>query len=94
MSKTLVAALLAAAALAAPAVAQAEPTEIWVPTENGLRPGILLSEVPDIDTFPVCRVEDCSDQPGQIGLWFDRDLGDWYLSQGERSLLVIDDLTD
>ena len=38
--------------------------------------------------YPVCAVEDCSDQPGQVGVWLDRDTGNWWLSLGERSYLV------
>jgi hypothetical protein len=41
--------------------------------------------------YPVCEQEDCSDQPGQIGLWEDTDTGDWYLSTGETSTRIIDD---
>lgn len=41
--------------------------------------------------YPVCAVEDCSDQPGQVGLWLDSDTGDWWLSTGETSVLVVDD---
>ncbi|AEL17781.1 hypothetical protein TURBIDO_87 [Mycobacterium phage Turbido] len=52
-----------------------------------------LSELRTVDgvDYPVCFVEDCSDQPGQIGLWEDKDTGNWWLSLGERSYLVIDD---
>lgn len=42
--------------------------------------------------YPVCALEDCSDQPGQIGVW-QNEAGDWWLSLGERSYLVIDDTT-
>jgi hypothetical protein len=41
--------------------------------------------------YPVCVMEDCSDQPGQVGLWLDQDTGNWYLSVGETSYLVVDD---
>lgn len=37
--------------------------------------------------YPVCDVEDCSDQPGQIGVWFDRTGAAW-LSTGETSQRV------
>jgi hypothetical protein len=33
--------------------------------------------------YPICAVEDCSDQPGQVGLWLDKDTGNWYLELGE-----------
>jgi hypothetical protein len=91
---------------------------------------ILLSEIHNADMFPVCELEDCSDQPAQViydtmvlgknetlteserydenrsikqrvqrgddqpaqvGMWLDRDTGNWWLSLGESSLLVIDD---
>lgn len=34
---------------------------------------------------PVCHVEDCSDQLGQVGVWFDPDSGVGWLSVGETS---------
>lgn len=39
--------------------------------------------------YPVCAVEDCSDQPGQVGVWFDPDTGNAWLSVGERSYPVV-----
>lgn len=38
--------------------------------------------------YPVCQQEDCSDQPGQVGLWQDQDTGTWWLSLGEVSYIV------
>ena len=61
---------------------------------SGAQPGpatIALSEFGNIDAIPTCSVEDCSDQPGQIGLWLDRDTGNWWFSTGETSALVVDD---
>lgn len=62
---------------------------------SGDAPGpatINLSEFGNIDAIPTCVEEDCSDQPGQIGLWLDRDTGNWWFSTGEgQSSLVIDD---
>ncbi|AOT24738.1 hypothetical protein PBI_STASIA_82 [Mycobacterium phage Stasia] len=59
---------------------------------------IALSPVGTVDltdiepsVYPVCVEEDCSDQPGQVGMWLDRDTGNWYLSLGETSLAVVDD---
>jgi hypothetical protein len=52
---------------------------------------ILLSEIHNPDMLPVCDEEDCSDQPGQVGMWLDRDTGNWWLSLGDSSLLVVDD---
>ncbi|QJD50293.1 hypothetical protein SEA_IWOKEUPLIKEDIS_90 [Mycobacterium phage Iwokeuplikedis] len=52
-------------------------------------PTVDLTEAPDV---PVCAVEDCSDQPGQVGMWLDKDTGNWWLSLGEgESFLVVDD---
>ena len=42
--------------------------------------------------YPVCFEEDCSDQPGQVGMWEDTDTGNWYLELGESvTYLVVDD---
>ncbi len=37
--------------------------------------------------YPVCAVEDCSDQVGQVGVWINSK-GQHWLSVGERSYLV------
>jgi hypothetical protein len=50
-----------------------------------------LSDIQGVDSLPICHVEDCSDQPNQIGLWLDNDTGNWYYSGGERSYLIVDD---
>ncbi|ASW31425.1 hypothetical protein SEA_LOKK_81 [Mycobacterium phage Lokk] len=48
------------------------------------------TEVRTVDgiDYPVCAVEDCSDQPGQIGIWIDPDTGNQWLSHGETSQLI------
>ena len=33
--------------------------------------------------YPVCAEEDCSDQVGQVGLWYSRSMGAWLLELGE-----------
>lgn len=38
--------------------------------------------------YPVCAEEDCSDQPGQIGVWISPDDGERWLSVGEYSLHI------
>ncbi|QBJ01170.1 hypothetical protein PBI_ARISSANAE_85 [Mycobacterium phage Arissanae] len=38
--------------------------------------------------YPYCSLEDCSDQPGQVGIWIDRDTGNQWLSLGETSYLI------
>ncbi|ATN88438.1 hypothetical protein SEA_DALMATIAN_86 [Mycobacterium phage Dalmatian] len=43
-----------------------------------------LRTVDGVD-YPVCAEEDCSDQPGQIGIWVDPDTGNQWLSVGETS---------
>jgi hypothetical protein len=65
-------------------------TSHWTP--DG-RQAVFLSDIDGlIDQLPVCAEEDCSDQPGQSGMWLDRDTGDWYLELGEAvTLLVYDD---
>ncbi|AGR46499.1 hypothetical protein ODIN_85 [Mycobacterium phage Odin] len=42
----------------------------------------------DAVDYPVCDLEDCSDQPGQVGVWIDPDTGDHWLSVGEISYRV------
>lgn len=37
--------------------------------------------------YPLCAVEDCSDQPGQVGIWTDKS-GEQWLSLGEHSLHI------
>ena len=39
--------------------------------------------------YPLCAEEDCSDQPGQVGVWIDPDTGNHWLSIGERSYQVL-----
>ena len=50
---------------------------------------VLLSDIEDITSLPICQLEDCSDQPGQVGLWEDTDTGDWYLSRSASEYYVI-----
>lgn len=38
--------------------------------------------------YPVCALEDCSDQPGQIGAWQSPVTGQWWLSLGDYSVPV------
>ena len=54
---------------------------------------INLTDIHRIDLLPVCALEDCSDQPNQIGLWLDRDTGNWYFSRGESDYALIIDNT-
>lgn len=39
--------------------------------------------------YPVCAEEDCSDQVGQVGVWFSRSTGHWLLELGEHEMYVI-----
>lgn len=86
--------LLPFAAVSAAVVAMllADPYEASAEPDNTVN----LSELRTVDgvDYPVCFVEDCSDQPNQLGLWEDQDTGNWYLSLGEDlSVLVVDDTT-
>ncbi|WKW87301.1 hypothetical protein SEA_CHARGERPOWER_86 [Mycobacterium phage Chargerpower] len=51
--------------------------------EASATPGDLVTV--DGSTFPLCALEDCSDQPNQIGVWTDPDTNQQWLSIGERS---------
>jgi hypothetical protein len=51
-------------------------------------PGIDVT-VDDRD-YPVCDEEDCSDQPGQVGVWYDPDTGEAWLSTGPDYSLHVD----
>jgi hypothetical protein len=52
---------------------------------------VLAEDLPNADALPVCALEDCSDVPNSVGLWQDKDTGNWWLSLGRYSALVIDD---
>ncbi|QGJ88842.1 hypothetical protein SEA_YECEY3_91 [Mycobacterium phage Yecey3] len=69
--------IAAGAALAAMALAE--------PPEASARPSQTVT-VDGID-YPVCDLEDCSDQPGQIGVWINSE-GQHWLSVGETSYLI------
>lgn len=64
----------AGAALAAMAIAD--------PYEASAEPPTQTVDV----TVPVCAEEDCSDQPHQLGVWFDPDTNTPWLSLGETSI--------
>ncbi|QHB37799.1 hypothetical protein I5G63_gp058 [Mycobacterium phage Imvubu] len=69
------------------------PAGGWITAQASADPGpatIDLADIPHPEAIPVCAVEDCSDQPGQIGMWLDTDTGNWWFSTGESSALVID----
>lgn len=72
-----IAACNAPEASAAPSVPTAPPT-------------INITDIPNIDSLPVCQVEDCSDQPGQVGVWYSKSTGNWYLERGESTWLIVD----
>lgn len=40
--------------------------------------------------YPVCAEEDCSDQPGQIGVWYSKHDQRWLLELGEGQTYVVD----
>lgn len=66
---------------------------MWLADPEASADPVKLSELRTVDgvDYPVCAEEDCSDQPRQIGLWLDKDTGNWWLSLGETSYLVVDD---
>lgn len=66
-------AAIGAMLLADPYEASAQPTE--------------TATVDGVD-YPVCVEEDCSDQPGQVGVWTSRE-GKSYLELGEGITLPI-----
>ena len=51
-------------------------------------PTVTMTVTVDGVDYPVCAEEDCSDRPGQIGVWFDPDTGDAWLSLGETSIPI------
>jgi hypothetical protein len=72
VTKSIAALAFSAAALIGAATAHAQPSE--------------RVTVDGVD-YPICSQEDCSDQPRQIGVWFNREGAAW-LSLGERSVPV------
>ncbi|QGH80649.1 hypothetical protein SEA_RAHALELUJAH_89 [Mycobacterium phage Rahalelujah] len=82
MSKTLtrmtLTTIAAGAALGAMALAD--------PYEASAKPSELVTV--DAYSFPVCDLEDCSDQPNQIGVWRDSDTGRDFLILGERTYTI------
>lgn len=71
--------LIAVASLlgsASPAIASADPD------------GTVTMTVDGVD-YPVCSVEDCSDQVGQVGVWFSNSTGNWLLELGEHETHVV-----
>ncbi|WP_036438041.1 hypothetical protein [Mycobacterium sp. URHB0044] len=67
-------AALAFAALAGSGIASASPDDSVTMTVDGV-------------DYPVCAMEDCSDQPGQVGLWIND--GHTWLELGEAVTLPV-----
>jgi plastocyanin len=59
-----------------PAIASADPGDTVTMTVDGV-------------DYPVCAVEDCSDQAGQVGVWFSKSTGHWLLELGEFETYVV-----
>ena len=57
---------------------------------------VMLSDLYTVDgvDYPECATEDCSDQPYGVGVWEDKDTGNWYFTTPEFSTLIVDDTTD
>ncbi|QFG11602.1 hypothetical protein PBI_BOGOSYJAY_89 [Mycobacterium phage BogosyJay] len=72
---------LVAAGAALGAMALADP-------EASADPGPSELVTVDAYTYPVCALEDCSDQPNQIGVWRDSDTGRDFLILGERTYSI------
>jgi hypothetical protein len=68
-----IAGVLSGAAIAGSAIGSADPSE-HVTVDGTL--------------YPVCSLEDCSDQAAQVGVWFDPDTGNAWLSLGDYSVPV------
>lgn len=90
----LTATLLTAASLTLTPAAQADTPQCfsaeWQPIPCPVNE-VSLSHVPWINQLPVCELEDCSDQPGQVGLWTSNE-GIAYIEIGEDvTVRVVDD---
>lgn len=87
-----VAAVMYGAAVLGMAAARADDSIASHWTPDG-RLAVYLSDIDGlVDVLPVCVEEDCSDQPGQVGMWLDS-TGNWYLELGESVTLLVDDDT-
>lgn len=73
-----VAALVGMAACDPEADAQPPADPVFTYTETTTVDGV---------DYPICVQEDCSDQPGQIGVWINSE-GERWLSVGEYSLFI------
>ena len=75
---------------AASSPAHAEPPTPSSGADRLERATTPLTEAVTVDgvDYPVCVVEDCSDQAGQIGVWFNSEGRAW-LSLGEKSISVV-----
>jgi hypothetical protein len=38
--------------------------------------------------YPVCSMEDCSDQAGQVGIWYSKSMDHWLLISGEHTQVI------
>lgn len=77
-----------AAVAAVVAMAACEPEADAHPGPDHDHPHIVHTTTVDGVDYPICELEDCSDQPGQIGVWISPDDGERWLSVGEYSLHI------
>lgn len=73
-----------AALAAVVAMAACEPEAEAAPL-SGPAPNTISYD--GVTYYPICELEDCSDQPDQVGVWINSE-GQHWLSLGEFSLLV------
>ena len=59
---------------------------LYVSPPANAEPASATATVDGVD-YPLCAVEDCSDQPGQVGIWTNADGVQW-LSLGEFSVRI------
>lgn len=89
--KVLLAGLSAVAALVAMAACSPEADAHPGPADHN-HPHIVQTTTVDGVDYPLCELEDCSDQPSQIGVWISPDDGERWLSVGEYSLHIEPDI--
>lgn len=73
--------------LALVSMAACEPEADAHPGTDHDHPHIVQVTTVDGVDYPLCAEEDCSDQPGQLGVWINSE-GERWLSVGEYSLFI------
>lgn len=78
----------ALAAIAVPAIPVVMALGIGAAYVNPFTANAAPTVTVDGSDYPVCAEEDCSDQPNQVGVWFNN--GKAWLSVGDHSLPIND----